>query len=143
MSLARRLPNRMSMDMTNGASILVVEDDAAVRNALRDVLRDAGYSVMVAADGAVALGAIDGQPIGPDAVLLDLNMPHMDGSSFLQCLRSRPESRRTPVIIVTGAARPTIPDGYSDVRLVRKPFDVNRLLALVRLVIGSQPRPRN
>jgi CheY-like chemotaxis protein len=131
------------MDPTNRACILVVEDDAAVRDALRDVLRDAGYAVMVAEDGAVALGAIDGQPIGPDAVLLDLNMPHMDGSSFLQCLRSRPESRRTPVIVVTGAARPTIPGGYSDVRLVRKPFDVNRLLALVQVMIANQPRPRN
>ena len=131
------------MEQADGVCILVVEDDAAARNALRDVLREAGYQVVSAEDGAAALGAIDGTSTDPDLVLLDLNMPHMNGNDFLDCLRSRPESRRTPVIVVTGAPRPSIPAKFGDMRIVRKPFDVGALLDVIHAVIASTPAGRN
>jgi len=117
--------------------ILVVEDDRATREALGSVLRDAGYEVMAAEDGATALGAIDNDRT-PDLVLLDLNMPHLDGKGFLDCLRARPESTQTPVIVVTGLTRPTVSLRAEGVRVVRKPFDANALLDMIRLLIAQQ-----
>ena len=117
--------------------ILVVEDDRATREALRGVLRDAGYEVMAAEDGATALGAMDSTRT-PDLVLLDLNMPHLDGKGFLDCLRARPESTDTPVVVVTGMPKPTVSDRSDGVRIVRKPFDVNTLLQMIRLLIAQR-----
>jgi len=118
--------------------ILIVEDDRATREALRGLLRDAGYEVMAAEDGATALGAMDSAIRTPDLVLLDLNMPHLDGKGFLDCLRARPESTGTPVIVVTGVSRPNVPERGNTVRVVHKPFDANALLDVIRLLIAQQ-----
>jgi two-component system chemotaxis sensor kinase CheA len=117
--------------------ILVVEDDRATREALRGLLRDAGYEVMAAENGAAALGAIDSTRT-PDLVLLDLNMPYLDGKGFLDCLRARPESTQTPVVVVTGVHRPSVTDGNGSVRVVQKPFDANTLLEMIRLLIAQR-----
>ena len=66
--------------------ILVVEDDADVRYVVSDALQDAGYVVATAVDGTDALDQIDEHP--PDAILLDLMMPSMDGWSFLEAIQS-------------------------------------------------------
>ena len=137
MRLAQRMPARPLVH----ECILVVEDDRATRDALGSVLRDAGYEVMAAEDGATALGTIDSART-PDLVLLDLNMPHLDGKGFLECLRARAESVSTPVIVVTGMPRPTISDRAESVRVVHKPFDANTLIDMIRLLIAQQHERR-
>ena len=79
--------------------ILVVDDEDDVRRVLDEELTEAGYQVFEARNGWEALEQIE--VVNPGAVLLDLNMPVMDGLSFLQKLREQPEYLDLPVIVVT------------------------------------------
>ncbi len=79
--------------------ILVVDDDAAVRDSLELYLTQSGYQVMTAADGSAGLELM--QQHQPDVVLCDLRMPHVDGMSVLKELSRRAED--TPVIVISGA----------------------------------------
>ena len=119
--------------------VLVVEDEPATRNMLRDLLVDHGYDVMAAEDGAVALGELDSTAERPELVLLDLRMPFIDGPTFVELLRARPESAHTPVLVVSGNVRQSLPNRVQGIRVLRKPFDVDALLEAVRemLPIGG------
>ncbi|HYX92552.1 MAG TPA: response regulator [Myxococcaceae bacterium] len=79
--------------------ILVVDDDAHTRNLLRDFCEQNGYWVSLASDGAEALEKLRAEPT--DLVLLDLMMPHRDGFSVLQEIRTAESTREMPVIILT------------------------------------------
>jgi two-component system nitrogen regulation response regulator NtrX len=79
-------------------SVLVVDDEASIRDSLRMILEFEGYSVRDAATGKEALAAVADD--SPDAVLLDVKMPEMDGLGVLQALRER--GHDMPVLIVTG-----------------------------------------
>ncbi len=124
--------------------ILVVEDEDATRAMLRDLLTDQGYEVVAAENGAAALGALDAMPRAPELVVLDMRMPFIDGPTFVECLRSRPESRRTPVLIVSGTLRGSLPARVQGIRVMRKPFDVAHLLdavgELLPVPAGTDPR---
>jgi two-component system cell cycle response regulator len=81
------------------ARLLVVDDDQHTRNLLRDLCEASGYQVVLAEDGPSAVERIaEG---GLDLVLLDLMLPHLDGFGVLQEVRSRPEGKELPVIILT------------------------------------------
>ncbi len=80
--------------------LLVVDDDPDVREALAEVLRDAGYAVAWACDGADAMRALRGG-LRPAAILLDLMMPGMDGFQFRTEQRRDPELAGIPVIVLT------------------------------------------
>ena len=122
-------------------TVLVVEDEFATREMLRDLLSDAGYHVVTAEDGATALGALDRSEVWPDLVILDMRMPFMDGPTFFECLRSRPESRDTPVLVVSGTLRRSIRGEVSGIRILHKPFEVSHLLDLVAEMIAPAPSP--
>ena len=81
----------------SGARILVADDEASVRDGLSELLRDEGYDVSVAADGAEALEAIDSGSY--DAVVADLRMPGADGLAVLR--RAREVSPQTLVLLIT------------------------------------------
>jgi DNA-binding response OmpR family regulator len=116
-------------------TVLVVDDDPMMRDTLRQLLNDAGYAVLTAEDGAAALGALDRSETWPDLVLLDMRMPFMDGPTFFECLRSRPESRRTPVVIVSGTLRSTVRGEVQGITIVKKPFDASKLLDIVDAMV--------
>jgi two-component system nitrogen regulation response regulator NtrX len=78
--------------------ILIVDDDAGVRTVLRRILTSAGYSVHEAGDAFQALELLDAQP--PDAALLDLKMPGMDGLGLIDNLRQR--GLEIPIVVLTG-----------------------------------------
>lgn len=80
--------------------ILYVDDDPILREFAVVNLATERASVETAADGRAALAAISGEP--PDLVLLDLDMPEMDGFQVLESLRADPRFRELPVIVVTG-----------------------------------------
>ncbi len=114
--------------------ILVVDDEPAVRDSLDRALRLEGYEVELAADGAEALNALSGD--SPDAVVLDLMMPRVDGLEV--CRRMRAAGDRTPVLVLT--ARDAVSDRVkgldagADDYLV-KPFALDELLARLRALL--------
>lgn len=116
--------------------MLVVEDELVTRNLLRDVLADAGYQVVTAEDGAAALAALDRRDAWPDLVLLDMRMPFMDGPTFFECLRSRPETVRTPVLVVSGTLRRSVRGEVQGIRIMHKPFEVAHLLDVVAEMVS-------
>lgn len=119
-------------------TLLVVEDDTAIRRGLVDALRYAGYTVREAADGREGLEAASAD--GVDMVLLDILMPRMDGTEVLQRLRLIKPS--LPVIFLT--ARGQEQDKVRGLKLgaddyVIKPFSVTELLARVEAVLRRSP----
>ncbi|HTD76873.1 MAG TPA: response regulator [Chloroflexota bacterium] len=79
--------------------MLIVDDDAALREVLSCLLAEDGWRVATAADGEAALAAVEQHK--PSAVVLDLMMPRVDGFEVLQTLRRRPSTQDLPVIVVT------------------------------------------
>jgi two-component system, OmpR family, alkaline phosphatase synthesis response regulator PhoP len=120
------------------ATLLVVEDDAAIRRGLSDALRYAGYAIREAADGLEGLEAATAD--GIDLVLLDILMPRLDGVGMLKELRRiRPS---LPVIMLT--ARGQEQDRITGLKAgaddyVVKPFSIAELLARVEAVLRRSP----
>jgi two-component system response regulator MprA len=114
--------------------ILVVDDEQAVREALDRALRLEGYEVDLAGDGSEALATIARRP--PDAVVLDLMMPQINGLEV--CRRLRAGGDRTPVLILTArdgvSDRVTGLDAGADDYVV-KPFALEELLARLRALV--------
>jgi two-component system response regulator MprA len=116
--------------------IFVVEDDQAVRDALRRALELEGYRVELAGDGEEALRRLDEREVEPDAIVLDVLMPKVDGLEV--CRRLRRSGNRTPVLMLTArdqvADRVAGLDAGADDYLV-KPFALDELLARVRALL--------
>jgi two-component system, chemotaxis family, chemotaxis protein CheY len=116
--------------------LLVVEDDTDVSEALSDVLREAGYRTLWAADGLEAI-LILRAGARPDAILLDLMMPRMNGFDFREAQRADPDIAGIPVILVTamrGGERAAV--SIEAAAYVAKPARVDELLAAVTAVAG-------
>src|SRR5262249_43575252 len=116
-----------------GASILVVEDEAQLANAVMDALRDAGYLVQHAPDGEVALARIGERPF--DLVICDLKMPRLDGRAFYRALSTAAPALSKRVVFVTGDLAGTDGEGFlqeSGCRWLAKPFRLGELLRAVR-----------
>lgn len=88
--------------MPGGKKILVVDDDPIVRAMLQETLERSAYDVQIAASGRKALELVS--RARPDLVLLDIEMPELDGREVLKRLRASDETKRLPVIILTGNA---------------------------------------
>jgi CheY-like chemotaxis protein len=118
------------------ARVLVVDDDVDIREAVKEVLEEAGYSVTLAHDGQEAYDYLSQHP-RPACVVLDLWMPVMDGWSLASdVLVGR--LPQVPILVVTAAnahfAYP-VPPRY----VLRKPFNPDRLLMLVAELIKTRP----
>lgn len=111
--------------MSRGATVLIVDDDPEVLDAMAEILSAEGHRVLTAANGRDALEVAR---VGrPDLVLLDLEMPVMDGRTFLIAARAVPELCGTTIVVVSGA------EDACDVpaETVKKPLRLDRLLALI------------
>jgi DNA-binding NtrC family response regulator len=113
------------------ANILVIDDERAIRNVLRDILGNEGYKTEEAADGEEGLKKFQAGSF--DVVLCDIKMPKMDGLEFLQkASESNPD---TPIIMISGhgnieTAVEAVKKGAFD--YISKPPDLNRLLITIR-----------
>lgn len=109
--------------------ILIVDDDAVLRETAAQLLSDSGFSVTEAGDGDEALRSIDIEV--PALVILDVQMPGVDGPEFARALRKR--LRRVPLVILTGVADPKREaDRCNAEAYLRKPFDAAELVRVVR-----------
>ncbi len=125
-----------------GATVLVVEDEPAVRSLTAAVLEQAGYGVVTAATGRLALDAWRASPDPIAAVVTDIVMPDgMTGPELARVLRA--EDPELPVIFVSGYSADTASAGLSledGVNFLQKPFQLSTLTRVVRRAIERRPR---
>jgi len=117
-----------------GARILLAEDDRSVRESLERVLNYEGYQVTTCQDGAAALATVN--DLDPDAIVLDVMMPNVDGLTV--CRRLRSDGNRTPILLLT--ARQEISDRVAGLDAgaddyLPKPFALDELLARIRALL--------
>ena len=109
--------------------VLVVDDDAETRSAERAVLTEDGFRVIEASDGAEAMRQIQNDP--PALIVLDIQMPGVDGPSFARELRMA--LRHVPLVILTGVDDPKHEaDRCNAEAFLSKPFNARELVKVVR-----------
>src|SRR5438094_820462 len=121
------------------SKVLLVDDEDSLRKVMRDLLERDGYDVTEARDGVQALDQVD--RVGPDIIVLDLNLPGLDGYGVLSHLRSRPATANIPVIVLTAKC-----DTDNEVRIfdigaddfLTKPFRARALSARLEAVLGRR-----
>ena len=120
------------------ATVLVVEDDRAIRGLCVEVFEGLGYDVAQAADGAAAIVEIDRSR--PSAVVLDWRLPHMRGADVLEYVRVTDGRTATPVVVIsaTGARAASMREGAS--AYLAKPFDLGELVNVVEDSLVGSPR---
>ncbi len=119
--------------------VLLVDDEDALRKVMKDLLEREGYIVSEARDGVQALDQVD--RTGPDVIVLDLNLPGLDGYGVLSHLRSRPATQDIPVVVLTAKG-----DEDNEVRVfelgaddfLTKPFRARALSARLDAVLGRR-----
>lgn len=114
----------------NCKTILLIEDDAAIRKTMKEVLEIEGYIVITAIDGNDGAQQLKALQPAPCAILLDLMMPTMNGWQFLDIQRNDPNLKDIPVIICTAyeeSAKAIRPAAF-----VPKPVQLEKLLGAVK-----------
>lgn len=112
--------------------VLVIEDDQAILQMLALVLEAAGYVPQLAANGAEGLSVLDAATALPRLILLDLQMPVIDGRAFLQHQRAHPQWNAIPVILMTAAHQSAASRHELAVdATISKPFEPDALLDLL------------
>ncbi len=126
-------------DESRGVSVLLVDDEDQLRRVMKDLLERDGYLVHEARDGVQALDQVD--RVAPDIIVLDLNLPGLDGYEVLTKLRSRPSTQDIPVIVLTAKG-----DEDNEVRVfelgaddfLTKPFRARALSARLDAVLSRR-----
>jgi DNA-binding response OmpR family regulator len=117
--------------------VLIVEDNDQIRSLLGDALADAGFDARAASNGAEALALADRWQ--PDAIVLDLMMPVMDGATFLRQRQRVPALASVPVLVLSAHPKPDLLlDGLDVTVVLRKPYDLDELLEAVDAVCAGR-----
>lgn len=115
--------------MTDGDILLVVDDEAPIRELMSTILEDEGYRVFSAQDGEKAWELL--QDVDPSLVLLDIRMPKMTGKQFIE--KAESEGNVVPIIVISAEAKPQdIKRKTGHLGFLKKPFDLHDLLEIVR-----------
>ena len=119
------------MDWVRNMKILVVDDERAIRNSLKEILGDVGYDVDIAEDGATAVGMAEKERY--DVIFCDIKMPNMEGTEVLEKLRA--DGVDAAIVMISGhgdidTAVECIKKGAFD--FIQKPLDLNRILITIK-----------
>ncbi len=119
------------MDQVRNMKILVVDDERAIRNSLKEILGDEGYDVDIAEDGATAVGMAEKERY--DVIFCDIKMPNMEGTEVLEKLRA--DGVDAAIVMISGhgdidTAVECIKKGAFD--FIQKPLDLNRILITIK-----------
>jgi CheY-like chemotaxis protein len=121
-------------------SLLIVDDDRELLDALAETLQEHGFAVSTATNGREALTRLHEAPL-PAAVLLDLNMPIMNGWQFCAAKRADAALNDVPVIVLSAAAKkdPASPYFLDVEEIVSKPIEMDELLGAIGRLVGGSP----
>lgn len=125
----------------NVSSVLLVDDDVDTRDLLREALHSCGYVVAEASNGLDALTTLDAQPRF-DLIVLDLNMPVMNGHEFVEAVRARSEFNAVPIIVMSGEGDAQLVLASGRVRAyLQKPVMIDCFLKAVAQHASCVPPP--
>ena len=118
--------------------VLIVDDSLSVRRVLSNLVRNTGWNPITAKDGVEALEVLQASPKKPDVILLDIEMPRMDGYELTAMLRGQPEHQNLPIVMLTSRAgqkhrQKAFELGATDYLV--KPYQDESLLSVVRRVV--------
>jgi two-component system phosphate regulon response regulator PhoB len=121
------------------AKILVVDDNALCRMVVSELLKEAGHEVTTAADGEEGLAAFRDRQF--DAVVLDVQMPRLDGLALCRILKGSPETRNVPILMLSGLSTSDsrsecLAAGADD--FLSKPASTGELLARLNSALNSR-----
>lgn len=118
-------------------TVLIVEDEQAVRELERFILESHGYEVMEASDGLEGLAKAEFKR--PDLILLDLMMPDVSGGRMFDEMQRHPTTAGIPIVVVTGKpdAHEMFDDAIGPENVIMKPFEPDQLLERIRQHIGD------
>jgi CheY-like chemotaxis protein len=117
----------------SATSILIVDDELSIVEALSEILSWEGFSVITAANGRSALEELAKNPV--DVVLMDVMMPVLGGVEAVQQMKADPRLAAIPVVIMTAGP---LPDGIDGSLAVRKPFELPALLRVLRRALDAR-----
>jgi two-component system chemotaxis response regulator CheY len=119
-------------------TILAVDDSASLRQMVRLTLSSAGYQIIEAVNGADGLAKFKGASV--QMIVTDLNMPIMDGLTFIREVRKLPLARGLPIVFLTTESDADLKRQAKEAGAtgwIVKPFQQEQLIAVVRKVLGS------
>lgn len=119
------------------ATIVLADDEPTILEALSEILDLEGYVVLPAPDGLSAQERILASR--PEIIVSDLMMPRMDGLALVRWMRTQPELRDIPVILMS-AIRPPPLEGLDPITFMVKPMDIDCLIEAVAMAIGKQSK---
>jgi len=127
-------------DHRDQGPILLVDDDAELRDALAAALPEVGYDVVSAANGREALDLLKARPL-PRVIVLDLLMPVMNGWDFCDAARGDPTMGKIPIVVTSGAVSrdPSSPYFIDVDDFITKPFGLDELLVKIRRLSAGAP----
>lgn len=114
---------------SNNKTVLVVDDEECLLNVTSIILKECGYTVLVAHDGAEAVKIAQTNPAGIDLLLTDMCMPDMEGSQLAAIFCS--EYPKGKVVYMTAYAQEEIQKKFPNATVLEKPFDLNTLCEVV------------
>ena len=119
--------------------VLVIDDEPTIRELVAEGLREAGYRVDAAANGAAGLRVMRRRV--PDAIVLDLMMPQLDGAGFAELMRLNPRFASVPIVLATASYDPLgAAERIGAKACIPKPFELEHLIQAVKQLIG-EPLP--
>lgn len=117
------------------ARVLLVEDDAAIAEAVRQALEAEDYDVVHASNGREGLNLLS-KMSPPSVILLDLMMPVMTGWQFMAELSQQPRLASIPIVVTSATSAPEEHPGHD---FLKKPYSLSDLLVLVEKHVASEP----
>ena len=118
--------------------ILVIDDSAAIRQSISFILQQDGYETVEASDGQEGLAAL-GKLASLDLIITDVNMPNLDGISFIRKARELPAFKFTPILVLTTESQGSKMNEGKEAGAtgwIVKPFNTEKLLGIVKKVAG-------
>jgi CheY-like chemotaxis protein len=119
-------------------TVLVVDDELDIAEAVKSILEDEGYQVVICANGREALQRLDS--VRPDLAIIDIMMPVMNGYETIKALRRHPEHGRLPVLIMSAIDPSVKPPEFDSLGFLKKPFSLKELLERVQHLAPVKPR---
>lgn len=126
--------------MSRRKTVLLVDDSQAVLDALASAFEEAGYEVVFAVDGEEVFRKL--ASADPDALLLDVYMPKLNGADVCRLVKSHPHWKKTYLVLMSSRIGEHEEDVYRRIgadQVLKKPFDPNAAVALVQQAIGTSP----